>query len=37
MKLVIFMRQLAGKTGKGVQKLVSEWLRSNIKLVKRAQ
>lgn len=32
-----FMRQLAGKTGKDVQKLVNEWLRSNIKLVESAQ
>jgi hypothetical protein len=32
-----FMRQLAGKTGKDVQKLVNEWLRSNIILVESAQ
>ena len=32
-----FMRQLAGKTGKDVQKLVNEWLRSNIKLVESDQ
>ena len=32
-----FMRQLAGKTGKDVQKIVNEWLRSNIKLVESAQ
>ena len=32
-----FMRQQAGKTGKDVQKIVNEWLRSNIKLVESAQ
>ena len=33
----IFMRQVSLKTGKDVEKLVNEWLRSNIKLVESAQ
>lgn len=32
-----FMRQVSQKTGKDVEKLVNEWLRSNIKLVESAQ
>lgn len=32
-----FMRQVSLKTGKDVEKLVNEWLRSNIKLVESAQ
>jgi hypothetical protein len=33
----IFMRQVSLKTGKDVEKLVNEWLRSNIKLVESVQ
>lgn len=33
----MFMRQVSLKTGKDVDKLVNEWLRSNIKLVESAQ
>ena len=32
-----FMRQISLKTGKDVEKLVNEWLRSSIKLVESAQ
>ena len=32
-----FMRQVSLKTGKDVEKLVNEWLRSNIKLVESVQ
>lgn len=32
-----FMRQVSLKTGKDVEKLVNDWLRSNIKLVESAQ
>lgn len=31
------MRQISLKTGKDVEKLVNEWLRSNIKLVESVQ
>ncbi len=33
----MFMRQVSLRTGKDVDKLVNEWLRSNIKLVESAQ
>jgi hypothetical protein len=32
-----YMRQVSLKTGKDVEKLVNEWLRSNIRLVESAQ
>lgn len=32
-----YMRQVSLKTGKDVEKLVNEWLRSNIKLVESVQ
>ncbi len=32
-----YMRQIALKTGKDVEKHVNEWLRSNIKLVESVQ
>jgi hypothetical protein len=32
-----FMRQVSLKTGKDVEKLVNEWLRSSIKLVESVQ
>lgn len=32
-----YMRQISLKTGKDVEKLVNEWLRSNIELVESVQ
>lgn len=32
-----YMRQMSLKTGKDVEKLVNEWLRSNIRLVESVQ